>query len=161
DGERPPPAAEMLGEVANARPHLGGRDRRRRDAAAFEPSPVHAPGVPRRFARPEGRCYRPAMPGVVVRYHEIALKAGNRPRLVATLREVPAGLGVRGAQSLPGRIVLWLARDAALDEIRARIATTFGVANFSVATETRADLIALQDAVVAAAGRERFASFRI
>jgi len=105
------------------------------------------------------------MPGVVVRYHEIALKAGNRQRFVArlvgNLREVTAGLGVRGAQSLPGRIVLWLGRDADLDEIRARIATTFGVANFSVATETRADLEALRDEVVAAARRERFVSFRI
>jgi tRNA uracil 4-sulfurtransferase len=105
------------------------------------------------------------VPGVVVRYHEIALKGGNRQRfvarLVANLREMTAGLGVRDAQSLPGRIVLWLARDAALDEIRARVASTFGVANFSIATETRPALDALCDAVVAAAAHERFASFRI
>jgi len=110
-------------------------------------------------------CYRSTVLGVVIRYHEIALKGGNRhrfvARLVANLREVTAGLGIRRAQSLPGRIVLWLAPGAALDEIRARIASTFGVANFSIASETRAELDALRETVVAAALRERFASFRI
>jgi thiamine biosynthesis protein ThiI len=105
------------------------------------------------------------MPCVVVRYHEIALKGGNRQRfvarLVSNLREATAGLGVRGAQSLPGRIVLWLATDAAEDEIRTRIARTFGVANFSIAVETTLDLDAIRDAVLAAVARERFASFRI
>src|SRR3954471_21728740 len=79
----------------------------------------------RRFARSEARWYRPPMPCVVVRYHEIALKGGNRPRfvsrLVSNLREATAGLGVRRAESLPGRIVLWLADGADVDEIRERV----------------------------------------
>ena len=105
------------------------------------------------------------MHGVVVRYHEIALKGGNRQRFVArlveNLRVVTAGLGVRSAQSLPGRIVLWLADDAAVDEIRARVATTFGVANFSCAVETLCDIEAIRAAVLAEAAARPFASFRI
>jgi len=105
------------------------------------------------------------MHGVVVRYHEIALKGGNRQRFVArlveNLRVVTAGLGVRSAQSLPGRIVLWLADDAAVDEIRARVATTFGVANFSCAVETSCDLEAIRTAVLAEAAAQQFTSFRI
>ena len=92
---------------------------------------------------------------VVVRYHEIALKGGNRPRfvarLVSNLRAATAGLGVTHAQSLPGRIVLSLADGADVDEIRARVATTFGVANFSCGVATARDVGAITDAAVAAA----------
>ena len=95
---------------------------------------------------------------VVVRYHEIALKGGNRQRfvarLVSNLRAATAGLGVMRAQSLPGRVVLWIARDAAVDEICARVATTFGVANFSYGVETTLELDDIRDAVLAAASRE-------
>jgi thiamine biosynthesis protein ThiI len=102
---------------------------------------------------------------VVVRYHEIALKAGNRSRFVArlveNLRVATAGLGVTHAQSLPGRIVLSLADGAALDDIRARVATTFGVANFSCAVATARDLDAISDAAVAAARRAPMQSFAI
>jgi thiamine biosynthesis protein ThiI len=102
---------------------------------------------------------------VVVRYHEIALKGGNRQRFVArlvdNLRAATAGLGVSGAQSLPGRIVLRLGAGAAVEEIRARVATTFGVANLSVGVETEATLEAVRAAVLAAATRAPFASFRI
>jgi len=102
---------------------------------------------------------------VVVRYHEIALKGGNRPRFVArlveNLRAATAGLGVTHAQSLPGRIVLSLADGAALDEIRARIATTFGVANFSCAVATTLDLAAISAAAVAAARGAAMESFAI
>lgn len=102
---------------------------------------------------------------VVVRYHEIALKGGNRhrfvARLVSNLREATAGLGVRRAQSLPGRVVLWLADGAAIDAIRDRIATTFGVANFSYGVATGLGMDAIADAAVAAAARVTFASFAI
>ncbi len=102
---------------------------------------------------------------VVVRYHEIALKGGNRPRfvarLVSNLRAATAGLGVTRAQSLPGRIVLWLADGAAVDEIRPRIATTFGVANFSCGVRTALDVEAMCDAAVTAARGAAIRSFAI
>ena len=102
---------------------------------------------------------------VVVRYHEIALKGGNRPRfvarLVANLRAATAGLGVNRAQSLPGRIVLWLDDGAALEEIRARVAATFGVANFSSGVRTALDVDAMSRAAVAAARDAEMRSFAI
>jgi thiamine biosynthesis protein ThiI len=102
---------------------------------------------------------------VVVRYHEIALKGGNRPRFVArliqNLRDATAGLGVTRAQSLPGRIVLWLAAGADVEGVCARIATTFGVVNFSPAVETALDIDAIRAAVLDTAASASFASFRI
>jgi len=102
---------------------------------------------------------------VVVRYHEIALKGGNRQRFVArlvqNLRDATAGLGVREARSLPGRIVLWCADDADVDAVGARVATTFGVVNYSRAEETALDVEAVRVAAVALAERARPRSFRI
>jgi thiamine biosynthesis protein ThiI len=102
---------------------------------------------------------------LVVRYHEIALKGGNRhrfvSRLVSNLRAATMGLGVTRAQSLPGRIVMWLANGAALEEICARTAMTFGIANFSCGVSTRLDLDAVCEAAVAAATASTASSFAI
>jgi len=81
---------------------------------------------------------------VVVRYHEIALKGGNRQRfvqrLIANLRAATTGLGVRSAE---------------------RVAHTFGVANYSAGVELPADLEAMRAAVVACARAEPFTTFAI
>jgi thiamine biosynthesis protein ThiI len=102
---------------------------------------------------------------VVVRYHEIALKGGNRQRfvqrLIANLRDATTGLGVKGAESLPGRIVMRLTDDAPIDAVCERVAHTFGVANYSAGVELRADLEALRAAVLACARAERFTTFAI
>jgi tRNA uracil 4-sulfurtransferase len=102
---------------------------------------------------------------VVVRYHEIALKGGNRQRfvqrLVTNLRDATVGLGLRAADSLPGRIVLRLADDAAVDTVCERVAQTFGVANYSVGVEVAADIEAIREAALACASAETFATFRV
>lgn len=102
---------------------------------------------------------------VVVRYHEIALKGGNRPRfvrrLIANLRDATTGLGVLGADSRQGRIVLRLAPAAPVDRVCDRVAHTFGVANYSVAVELPADLDAIRAAVVDCARAEPFTTFAI
>ena len=50
------------------------------------------------------------MKSVIVHYHEIALKGGNRPwfiaRLVRNLRALTADLGVTRVRALMGRIKL-------------------------------------------------------
>ncbi len=48
-----------------------------------------------------------------------------------------------------------------VDEICARVATTFGVANFSYGVETTLELADIRSAVLAAASRETFGSFRM
>jgi thiamine biosynthesis protein ThiI len=110
-------------------------------------------------------CYVRRMRCVVVRYHEIALKGGNRQRfvqrLISNLRDATTGLGVRATQSLPGRVVMRLADDADVTAACERVARTFGVANYSVGVEVGADLEAIQRAVLACAAAEPFVTFRI
>lgn len=102
---------------------------------------------------------------VVVRYHEIALKGGNRQRfvqrLIANMRDATTGLGVRAAQSLPGRIVLRLEPTAPVAPIAARVAETFGVANYSTGVELPVDLDVIRAAVLACARAEPFTTFAI
>jgi thiamine biosynthesis protein ThiI len=102
---------------------------------------------------------------VVVRYHEIALKGGNRQRfvqrLITNLRDATTGLDVRSADSLPGRIVMRLAADAPIDVICERVAHTFGVANYSAGVELPVDMDAIRAAVLACARAEPFTTFAI
>ncbi len=102
---------------------------------------------------------------VVVRYHEIALKGGNRQRfvqrLIANMRDATTGLGVRSADSLPGRVVLRLTPEADVARIAERVAHTFGVANYSTGVELPVDLPAIRAAVLACARAESFTTFAI
>ncbi len=102
---------------------------------------------------------------VVVRYHEIALKGGNRQRfvqrLITNLRDATTGLGVRKTDSLPGRIVMQLGADAPVDVVCERVAHTFGVANYSAGVELAPDRDAIRAAVLACARSEPFTTFAI
>ncbi len=110
-------------------------------------------------------CYGLPMACIVVRYHEIALKGGNRQRfvqrLISNLRDATTGLGVRSADSLPGRIVLRVTADASVEAICERVAHTFGVANYSAGVELPVDLDAIRAAVLACARAEPFTTFAI
>jgi len=74
---------------------------------------------------------------IVVHYHEIALKRGNRRRFVDQLRNnIRAnlrGMGVRRVRSLTGRLVINLRPDPDWARIRAALQRVFGVVNFSPA----------------------------
>jgi thiamine biosynthesis protein ThiI len=102
---------------------------------------------------------------VVVHYHEISLKGGNRPlflrRLADNLRHATTGCGVRAVRRLPGRLVLDLAPDADHPALRARIATVFGVANFAPGLAMPPRLDAVKDAILALLAGRQFESFRI
>jgi thiamine biosynthesis protein ThiI len=102
---------------------------------------------------------------VVVRYHEIALKGGNRQRfvqrLISNLRDATTGLGVRSADSLPGRIVMRLEAGAPIEAVCERVAHTFGVANYSAGVELPVDMHAIRAAVLACARAEPFTTFAI
>ena len=116
----------------------------------------HVPGssarIPRRFASLGSPCYVPAHALRVVRYHEIALKGGNRQRfvqrLISNLRDATVGLGVRARREPAGSH-----RAAARAPMRRstrvceRVAHTFGVANYSVGVEVPVDLDAIRAAV--------------
>ncbi len=105
------------------------------------------------------------MPSVLVRYHEVALKRGNRPYFVELLKRnlvsSVKGLGFKEIRSLPGRILLLFGERADQEEIRRRIERVFGVANFSFVERTPLDLELLQSRILDSLDGKRFASFRI
>ena len=87
------------------------------------------------------------MTSVIVHYQEIALKGRNRPwfvaRLVRSLREATRDLDVKDIKALMGRIELVLGPAATWDTVRDRIATVFGVGNFSRAGRAPLDVDAI------------------
>ncbi|MEA2624057.1 MAG: tRNA uracil 4-sulfurtransferase [Candidatus Binatota bacterium] len=114
------------------------------------------------------------MPTIVARYHEIALKRGNRARFAAALatnvRRACAGLAVVGVEDVHGRLVAELTDESDWPEARLRIERVFGIANFSLASSLArsevergggVDVAPLAEAVAEAASTLRFASFRI
>ena len=102
---------------------------------------------------------------IVVHYHEIALKAGNRGlfigRLMGNLRKATGGQGVHGIRKQSGRIILGLRRDADWAAVRARVGEVFGVANFALASRVNPRLPDLERAVEEGLAGRTFASFRI
>jgi thiamine biosynthesis protein ThiI len=102
---------------------------------------------------------------VVVHYHEISLKRGNRPvflrRLQDNLLRAVADLGPARVEQLPGRIVLSLDGALHAEAIAERIGRVFGVANFALAERTYPELAALKRAVDRVTEGRRFESFRI
>lgn len=105
------------------------------------------------------------MRSVIVRYHEIALKRGNRPRFVAklveNLRAATRDLPVRPAQARMGRIEIPLLAEAGWPEVRRRIEGVFGVVNFSLAERGSRNAEELKRQIGGALEGRVFRSFRI
>jgi thiamine biosynthesis protein ThiI len=105
------------------------------------------------------------MNSVLVRYHEVALKRGNRPYFVRVLKRNLAssvsGLGLREIKQLAGRLLLLFGEEADGEEISHRVQTVFGVANFSFVERTAADLEVLKSRVLDCIDGMHFASCRI
>jgi thiamine biosynthesis protein ThiI len=105
------------------------------------------------------------MTSIVVHYQEIALKGKNRPwflaRLVRNLREGLSDLDVRSVRALMGRIEVVLGPEAPIAEVRERIRSTFGVANFSLAGRAPLDIEAIASAILADLGESACESFRV
>jgi tRNA uracil 4-sulfurtransferase len=105
------------------------------------------------------------MKSVVVHYKELALKGKNRPwfirLLVRNLEAVLAGLHVASVRSIMGRIELELGDDTSWDELRARLARVFGIANFSYANRGPHDFATLAAAILDDLGDRETSSFRV
>jgi thiamine biosynthesis protein ThiI len=102
---------------------------------------------------------------VVLHYHEIALKGGNRRafvrQLVENLRRGLRGTGVHRVRSTPGRIVIALQKRADWPEMKARLGRTFGIANFAPALRTEPDLDAMRAGVLQLVDGRSFGSFAV
>ncbi len=105
------------------------------------------------------------MDSVLIRYHEIALKKGNRPYFTELLkRNILASvkdLGAKEIRSLPARLLLTFKNPVDSDVAIQRIGTVFGVANFSLVQRTERDMNELRSAILAGLNGAQFASFRI
>ena len=105
------------------------------------------------------------MDSVLIRYHEIALKKGNRAYFTELLkRNILAAvkdLGAKEIRSLPARLLLTFKNQVPSETIRQRISAVFGVANFSIVERTAKDIEALRSGILAALDGLRFDSFRV
>lgn len=108
---------------------------------------------------------RTAPTRVVVHYHEIALKRGNRRWFVDQLRQnIRAGLrgaGVRRVRSITGRLVLNLRPQADWERIRTTLARTFGIVYFAPAWRCERTPEAITATALAALGDRTARSFAV
>src|SRR5437870_939055 len=102
---------------------------------------------------------------VVAHYHEVGLKGRNRSfferRLVDNIRWALRDTGSASVRTIPGRILVELTRDADLDRITAALARTFGLASFSPAVSSPADMDLLVATALAPARETPFESSRV
>jgi thiamine biosynthesis protein ThiI len=105
------------------------------------------------------------MDSVLVRYHEIALKKGNRQYFTEMLKRnllaAVKDLGAKEARSLPARILLAFKHDVDPKILIQRIGGVFGVANFSIVERTARDIDVLRERILSSLDGNRFESFRI
>jgi thiamine biosynthesis protein ThiI len=102
---------------------------------------------------------------LIVHYHEISLKRGNRPlflrHLLRNLERATRDLGPLSVHQRPGRIVLDLAGNAQPHQVAARVARVCGVASAALASRVPSSVDAMKTAVADLVDGRRFASFRI
>ena len=104
-------------------------------------------------------------PVVVVHYHEISLKRGNRPlflrQLARNLSRAVADVGPVAVRQRPGRIVLDLEGHAQPELVLERARRVCGVASVLLGYRTAATLEAMRAVIGGLVEGRRFASFRI
>jgi len=104
-------------------------------------------------------------PVLVVHYHEISLKRGNRPLFLRHLRrnveQALAETGPVAIEQLSGRILVNLEAHPAPEAARDRVARVFGVASVTIAYRTPSTLDAMKALLERLLEGLTFASFRI
>ena len=110
-------------------------------------------------------CYFAGMRSALVRYHEIALKKGNRAWFVEHLKRnlstALRGMGLKEIRNASGRLLLNFNHDVPPEEVTDRLGRVFGVANFSLVERTDADMAALAAHVLKSLQGQSFDSFRV
>jgi thiamine biosynthesis protein ThiI len=102
---------------------------------------------------------------LLIHYHEIALKAGNRGFFVGRLKDnLAAALEDQPVDRIAhpdGRIAVWLKDDAPVGPVIARVQRVFGVANYAVAREAGRELEQIADVAWGMLGERAFGSFAV
>ena len=102
---------------------------------------------------------------LIVHYHEISLKRGNRPlflrHLLRNLERATSDVGPVSVHQRPGRILLDLEGNEQPDAVAARVSRVCGVASAALASRVPSSVEAMKAAVGALVEGRRFASFRI
>ena len=105
------------------------------------------------------------MDSVLIRYHEIALKKGNRQYFTELLKRnllaAVKDLGAKEVRSLPARLLLSFKNEIDRQILIQRIGAVFGVANFSIVERTARDIEVLKTRILESLDATHFASFRI
>jgi tRNA uracil 4-sulfurtransferase len=105
------------------------------------------------------------MDSVLIRYHEIALKKGNRAYFTELLKRnllaAVKDLGAKEIRSLPARLLLTFRNAVPAVTLIERMRTVFGVANFSLVKRTARDIDALRGGILDSLNGTEFESFRI
>src|ERR671919_850606 len=105
------------------------------------------------------------MNSVLIRYHEIALKKGNRSYFTELLRRnllsAVKDLDVEEIRILPARLLLAFNNDIDSATVASRIRTVFGVANFSMVERTERDIDVLRSRILEFVNGAQFSSFRV
>jgi tRNA uracil 4-sulfurtransferase len=105
------------------------------------------------------------MDSVLIRYHEIALKKGNRPYFTELLKRnliaAVKDLGVKEVRSLPARLLVTFGNTIDPQTAVSRIRSVFGVANFSLVERTPRDMERIECRILECLDGMSFASFRI
>ncbi|MBI2491578.1 MAG: tRNA 4-thiouridine(8) synthase ThiI [Candidatus Rokubacteria bacterium] len=104
-------------------------------------------------------------PAVLVHYHELALKRGNRPlflrHLVRNLARATADLGPVALRQLSGRILLDLDGHPAPEAVRDRVTRVCGVSSAAIAWRVPSTVEAMKAVIARLIEGRSFASFRI
>jgi thiamine biosynthesis protein ThiI len=102
---------------------------------------------------------------IVVHYHEISLKRGNRPlflrHLVRNLERATVDLPPRAVIQRSGRILIDLEGHDKPEAVCDRVASVCGVANFALAHRVPATVEAMKGVIARLIAGRRFESFRI
>ena len=105
------------------------------------------------------------MRSALVRYHEIALKKGNRTWFVEHLKKnlstALRGMGLREIRNASSRLLLNFNHDVPPEELTDRLGRVFGIANFSLVERTDADMSSLGAYILEALQGQSFESFRV
>ncbi|MBI3637675.1 MAG: tRNA 4-thiouridine(8) synthase ThiI [Candidatus Rokubacteria bacterium] len=104
-------------------------------------------------------------PAVVVHYHEVSLKRGNRPlflrHLARNVERAIADLPPARVHQLPGRIMIDLEGNPAPETVRDRVARVCGIASLALAYRVPSTVEAMKAVIAQLVEGRQFPSFRI